>query len=95
MPMMKPGQKVTIKYKGKMACGFVTVVRQKPISRYVVTVVRPPWDFATPQEFTDAMVARLNEPNGPCVWGYVYKRRDELEASVFGVSNTRASSAVQ
>lgn len=82
MPLLKSGQRVTVKYKGKMACGFVMVVDQEPISRYVVTVVKPPWEFDTLQEFVDAMVSKMRQPNGPYVWGYVYKRRDELEASV-------------
>jgi hypothetical protein len=60
-----------------------------------VTVVKPPWEFDTLQEFVDAMVSRLRQINGPSVWGYVYKRRDELEASVFGASVTQESAVIQ
>lgn len=96
MPMLKEGQRVTVKYKGKMACGFVTVVGNEPISRYVVTVVTPPWEFDTFQGFVDAMVAGLRHGGcGPSVCGYVYKRRDKLEASVFGSPIQRGVAAIQ
>jgi hypothetical protein len=95
LPLLKDDQRVTIMFRGKRCCGFVTNVKNEPISRYVVTVVYPPWEFATAQEFINAMVARLHDPSGPKVWDYVYKRRDELEALVFGAQVAQGRALIQ
>lgn len=95
MPLLHEGQRVTVTFKGKKCCGFVTVVGTEPISRYCVAVVKPPWEFDTFQDFVDRMVHNMYAQNGPSVFGYVYKRRDELEASVFGPIAARESTAIQ
>lgn len=95
MPLLKEGQRVSVTFRGKKCCGFVTVIPKKPISRYVVTVITPPFEFDTVEAFTDAMVRNLFHPNGPSVWDYVYKRRDELEASVFGAPVAQESAVIQ